>query len=42
MRSDVRCFAGSADRVGALQSCFEETQVEAMLAPHAKSLAQTS
>jgi hypothetical protein len=37
----VRCFAGSADRVGALQSRFEEQRkLTAMLAPHPKSLAQ--
>jgi hypothetical protein len=31
----VRCFAGSADRVGALQSRFEEQRkLTAMLAPH--------
>jgi hypothetical protein len=38
----VRCFAGSADRVGALQSRFEEQRkLTAMPAPHPKSLAQT-
>jgi hypothetical protein len=35
-------FAGSADRVGALQSRFEEQRkLTAMLAPQAKALAQT-